>query len=147
MPEFAAGDLGEMATVRVPGAEAATADGRVPLSPVGITAEAVIDTDAGVEPLGPAAERTQAEGPDAPMAAGVDPLSRYLRDNNVVFTGSVLGTVAVGVFRSADAAMPLVVSLGQTLPETDIVLTDLTGLKAEFTLADSTQVLSLDLRR
>lgn len=140
MPEIAPSDLGGVAAVREPGADADPM-----LSPVGITATAQPE-DAPVEPLGPAA-RAATEGPDAPMAAGVDSLSRYLRDNNVVFTGSVLGPVSVGVFRSAETQMPLVVTLGQTLPETDIVLTDLTGLKAEFTLADSTQVLSLDLRR
>lgn len=146
MPEIAPGEFGEVATVRVPGVDEATADGRLPLSTVDITAAATTGDDAADQPLGPA-ERAAANGPQAPMVAGVDPLSRYLRDNNVVFTGSVLGTVSVGVFRSAESPMPLVVSLGQTLPETDIVLTDLTGLKAEFKLADSTQVLSLDLRR
>jgi hypothetical protein len=143
VPEFQPGDLGAMASVREP-----ANDARTGLTPVGVTDETPV-ADAPLGLLGPAArvEETQAAAPDAPMAAGVDSLSRYLRDNNVVFTGSVLGPVSVGVFRTSEAQTPLVVSLGQTLPETEIVLTDLTGMKAEFKLADSTQVLSLDLRR
>ena len=139
MPEIAPTDLGGVAAVREP-----AADTQTDLDPVGVPDDAPI-ADADVEPLGPMVRAPQA--PDRPMESGVDALSRYLRDNNVVFTGSVLGPVSVGVFRTADAPMPLVVTLGQTLPNTEIVLTDLTGLKAEFTLADSTQVLSLDLRR
>ncbi|MEJ2358691.1 MAG: hypothetical protein P8Y13_11530, partial [Deinococcales bacterium] len=63
------------------------------------------------------------------------------------FTGPVLGPVSVGVFRSSQYQMPVVVSLGQDLPDTKITLTDLRGHEAVFTLNDSTQSLSLDLRR
>jgi hypothetical protein len=83
----------------------------------------------------------------APLPAGTNRLTRYLRDNNFVFTGSVMGPVSVGVFRSHLESTPIVVALGQTLPNTDIVLTDLRGMQAELTLEDSTQILSLDLRR
>ena len=146
VPEISAGDLGAVASVREPGALAASG-----FAPVGISTDAaagdapldVLGPMARVEPAAPVADQVSA----APLAAGVDPLSRYLRDNNVVFTGSVRGPVQVGVFRSAGSQTPLVVSLGQNLPDTDIVLTDLTGMKAEFTQADITQVLSLDLRR
>jgi len=82
-----------------------------------------------------------------PLAAGATALSRYLRDNNFSFTGSVLGPVSVGVFRSAINSTPIVISLGQTLPDTEIVLTDLKGQQAELTLDDTTQTLTLDLRR
>lgn len=140
MPEIAPGDLGSVAAFREPGADPDTG-----LAPVDVAEAPLRDDD--VQPLGTTARVVDPETPARPMESGVDVLSRYLRDNNVVFTGSVLGPVSVGVFRTAGTPMPLVVSLGQTLPETDIVLTDLTGLKAEFTLADSTQVLSLDLRR
>jgi hypothetical protein len=84
---------------------------------------------------------------EAPLAAGTNPLARYLRDNAYSFTGSVLGPVGVGVFRSSLDATPQVVAIGQTLPDTDIVLTDLRGQQAELTLDDTTQILVLDLRR
>lgn len=87
-----------------------------------------------------------APGP-APLAAGSTRLARYLRDADYVFTGSVLGPVSVGVFRSQVDPAPIVVALGQTLPNTDIVLTDLRGMQAELTLGDTTQILTLDLRR
>ena len=80
---------------------------------------------------------------DEPLAAGSSPLSLYLRDQEVTFTGAVLGPVSVGIFRSADAPAPFLVPLGQTLPDTDIVLTDLTGQQAELSRGDDAQLLIL----
>ncbi len=88
-----------------------------------------------------------ADAPPPPLAAGATQLARFLRDQNYAFTGSVLGPVGVGVFRSDLDPAPVVVALGQTLPETEIVLTDLRGQQAELRLGDSTQILTLDLRR
>jgi hypothetical protein len=84
---------------------------------------------------------------DAPLAAGTNRLARYLRDNGYSFTGSVLGPVSVGVFRSNGDPVPQVVALGQTLPNTEIVLTDLRGQQAELMLDDLRQTLILDIRR
>ena len=83
----------------------------------------------------------------SPLAAGSSPLSLYLRDQEITFTGSVLGPISVGIFRSANAPAPFLVPLGQTLPNTDIVLTDLTGQQAELSQDDNSQLLMLDLRR
>lgn len=82
----------------------------------------------------------------APLAAGSSSLSLYLRDQEVTFTGSVLGPVSVGIFRSANAAAPFLVPLGQSIPDTDIVLTDLTGQQAELTQGDTSQLLILNRR-
>lgn len=109
------------------------------LGPAEIVVEAASDGAAGTTPIIPAG--------DVPLAAGTNRLTRYLRDNGVTFTGSVLGPVSVGVFTSTLYTSPVVVSLGQTLPDTEIVLTDLRGQQAEFTLDDTAQVLTLDLRR
>ena len=84
---------------------------------------------------------------EAPLAAGTNRLTRYLRDKGYTFTGSVLGPVSVGVFRANDDPTPHVVALGQTLPNTEIVLTDLRGQQAELTLDDLSQILILDIRR
>ncbi|UCH25107.1 MAG: hypothetical protein JSV66_14375 [Trueperaceae bacterium] len=84
---------------------------------------------------------------DTPLVAGSTPLSRYLRDEGYSFTGSVLGPISIGVFRSSIARSPVVIQLGQTLPDTDIVLTDLRGQYAEFTLDGESEQLILDLRR
>ena len=92
-------------------------------------------------------ESAAAAQPSLPLAVGADPLSRYLRDNDVRFTGTVLGPLSVGVFRSNLYGSPVVLTLGQPLPETDIILSDLRGYEARFSLGDSTQTLSLDLRR
>ncbi len=137
-------DLSTVAAVRVPGDEAAV---DLPLT----NGANDIASDTALDPLGTghqeaaeaAAQPTQA----LPLAVGADPLSRYLRDYNVRFTGSVLGPLSVGVFRSTQFTQPVVLTLGQSLPETDILLADLRGYEAKFSLNDRTQVLSLDLRR
>jgi hypothetical protein len=83
----------------------------------------------------------------APLFAGASPLSSYLRNNDVRFTGYAVGPVSVGIFRSATSANPVVVTLGQSLPETEFVLTNLQGKEAEFTYGQEKQLLTLDLRR
>jgi hypothetical protein len=90
---------------------------------------------------------TALAGYSDPLAAGITPLSRYLRDNNVVFTGSVLGPVSVGVFHTSLTSAAIVISLGQSLPDTSIVLTDLRGQQAELTLGEASQILTMELRR
>src|SRR5690554_4390022 len=77
-------------------------------------------------PLQPVATRVMPSDAD-PLVAGVTPLSRYLRDNDVTFTGMVLGPVSHGVFRSINQPRSMVVAIGQELPDTQIVLTDLRG--------------------
>lgn len=81
-----------------------------------------------------------------PISAGITALSRYLRDNNYRFTGAVIGPVSVGVFRSNASPAPIVVPLGKTLPNTDIVLTNLQGKQAEFTQGTVRYSLVLDRR-
>jgi hypothetical protein len=105
-------------------------------------------TDAGAAPQTDAgANGPTVDAPTPPLAAGATQLARFLRDQNYAFTGSVLGPVGIGVFRSDLDPAPVVVALGQTLPDTEIVLTDLRGQQAELRLGDSTQILTLDLRR
>ncbi len=79
-----------------------------------------------------------------PIAAGTSGLTRFLRDGNYRFTGYVISAVGVGVFRSNETAAPVVVTLGQTIPGTDVVLTSLKGEQAELTLDDEKQVLILN---
>jgi hypothetical protein len=135
-------DLAEVTAIRVPGAPELRLEETASGSPQ-LTEEAVTP-----EPIS-AARSAQLASRDAssPLFAGANELSRYLRDNNVSFTGAVIGPVGVGVFRSSKSATPIVVSLGQALPDTDIVLTDITGQQAEFTHQNNKQTLILDLRR
>jgi len=136
-------------TVRVPEEPAAEAPAESVRTTPGIVADVpeLRGTEPVAEPPEPVEEATEPRTPAAPLAAGTDQLARYLRDNGYRFTGSVLGPVSVGVFRSNAEAVPQVVALGQTLPNTDIVLTDLRGEQAELTLGDLSQILILDLRR
>ncbi len=82
---------------------------------------------------------------DGPIEVGGSDLSRYLRDNNYQYTGSVRGVVSVGMFRTSVQA--ITITLGQTIPKTDIVLTDLQNNQAEFTQGQDKVILNLDLRR
>lgn len=82
-----------------------------------------------------------------PIAAGACSLSVYLRNQNVRFTGYVIGPVGVGVFRANGTSTPFALPIGQNLPETDIVLTSLEGKQAEFSQGNETQFLTLDFRR
>ena len=100
-----------------------------------------------VPPTADAPTPSPTPSPTPPLAAGATELARFLRDQNYAFTGSVVGPVGVGVFRSDLDPAPVVVVLGQTLPDTEIVLTDLRGQQAELRLGDSKQILTLDLRR
>lgn len=135
-------DLGAVAAVVVPSEESAA---ELPFAGRGAPAP---EATASPDVIGPGhATQRAAASSTLPLAVGADPLSRYLRDNNVRFTGQVLGPLSVGVFRANGHQQPFVVTLGQTLPDTDIVLSDLRGYEASFSLGNQTQVLSLDTRR
>lgn len=142
-------DLGSVAAVQVPENGTSSAGGLAAVSQSGTLAGGPSVPNV----LGPGQATQASSNPsnpgngNAPLQAGNDSLSRYLRDNNVRFTGTVLGPVSVGVFRSDQYKTPVVVPLGQDLPDTKITLTDLRGHEAVFTLNDATQSLSLDLRR
>jgi hypothetical protein len=114
---------------------AAPESAEVELEPVGSLASV-----AETEPSTPASN-------GAPLFAGASPLSSYLRNNDVRFTGYAIGPVSVGIFRSLKSANPVVVTLGQTLPDTEFVLTNLQGKEAEFSYGQEKQTLTLDLRR
>jgi len=141
-------DLGAVAAVRVPSQSDSASLGTISqLGPLtsGPSVPGVLGPNQPT--AAQSSQQANAGNGNAPLQAGTDALSRYLRDNNVRFTGTVLGPVSVGVFRSSQYKMPVVVPLGQDLPDTKITLTDLRGHEAVFTLNDSTQSLSLDLRR
>jgi hypothetical protein len=116
----------------LPAPEASSEVAEVELEPVGSLASAAAET--------PTANT-------APLFVGASPLSSYLRNNDVRFTGYAVGPVSVGIFRSKLSSNPVVVTLGQTLPETEFVLTNLQGKEAEFTYGQEKQPLTLDLRR
>ncbi|MBW7917611.1 MAG: hypothetical protein H3C53_13140 [Trueperaceae bacterium] len=137
-------NLAEVAAVRVPDQSAPA-----PLPAVTPHDEATVMAGPGVlGPGRPTAESVTASTTNTlPLVVGADALSRYLRDNDVRFTGTALGPLSVGVFRAKQYDQPVVLTLGQALPDTEIVLADLRGYEAKFSLGNNTQVLSLDIRR
>lgn len=78
-------------------------------------------------------------------ATNITNLRKYFSDIDITFTGTARGSVTVGVFRSNLTVGPVVLAVGQTLPETNITLTRLTTSEAEFTLGEQTRVLTLNL--
>ena len=132
-------DLTAIAAIRVPEVSNAGALAVAPVASQVTTADASAASEAMLEPL--ALAKQNALGGGAPLFAGTNELSRFLRDHGVSFTGTVPGPVGVGVFRYADLSAPVVVALGDTLPDTDIVLSNLSGAKAEFTQGTLSQTL------
>ncbi len=95
-----------------------------------------------------AEDESAANRPDtSSTVVGSSALSRYLRDNNVRFTGSATGPVSVGVFRSTLSDRPIVIPLGDTLPDTNFVLASLKGQEAAFKDEEEIKSLALDLWR
>lgn len=131
-------NLAEVVAIRVP---EATAELPPRLAPEAQAAPATTP----LRPLAPTPVATLQVVP--PLSAGANPLARYLRDQNVTFTGSVLGPIGVGVFRSNLTLAPVVVALGQPLPDTDIVLKGLRGQEAVFSQGNHSETLVLNLRR
>jgi pyruvate dehydrogenase E2 component (dihydrolipoamide acetyltransferase) len=139
-------DVTTVASIRLPGPADAPPAELATMRPTTAVATAIPEV-LGPAVAAPATAAAATSAPRAPLAAGTNVLSRFLRDNGYTFTGSALGPVSVGVFRSHGGPTPVVVAIGQTLPNTDIVLTDLRGQQAELTLGDTSQILVLDLRR
>lgn len=150
-PTQPAVDFAQVAAIAEPEPEAA----RLDVGDIPDTTSAATATDPELQPLAPnavgsttqTAAQPQVGNGEVPLAAGVNRLARYLRDNDYSFTGSVVGPVGVGLFRSLEHDAPMIVTLGQKLPDTDIVLTDLRGQQAELMLDDIKQILTLDIRR
>jgi len=130
-------NLAEVVAIRVPEPTAQP--------PPGLTPE--VQAAPATTPLRPLAPTPAALQITPPLSAGANPLARYLRDQNVTFTGSVLGPIGVGVFRSNLTLAPVVVALGQPLPNTDIVLKGLRGQEAVFSQGNHSETLVLNLRR
>ncbi|MBS3966975.1 MAG: hypothetical protein KGZ60_06975 [Truepera sp.] len=131
-------NLAEVVAIRVP-------EATIELPP-GLTPEAqAAPATTPLRPLAPTPAVALQATP--PLSAGANPLARYLRDQNVTFTGSVLGPIGVGVFRSNLTLAPVVVALGQPLPDTDIVLKGLRGQEAVFSQGNHSETLVLNLRR
>jgi hypothetical protein len=134
------------AAIREPGQVATSVAPAIFTAPTASTDSAEVE----LEPVGSmasAATSAESVASGAPLFVGASPLSSYLRNNDVRFTGYAIGAVSVGIFRSKLSANPVVVPLGQSLPETEFVLTSLQGKEAEFSYGQEKQPLTLDLRR
>ncbi|MDZ7705012.1 MAG: hypothetical protein U5L04_11070 [Trueperaceae bacterium] len=107
-------------------------------------------TSPDATPLNFAARRRAEEAARAPTtptpAAAPETLDSYLRDNNLQFTGTVLGPTNVGVFR-AGSGRTFVVPLGQTIPNTNIRLISLQGQRAVLVRGDEQATLDLNSGR
>ncbi len=149
----------EVASITRPSLESAPAVAAPTLSRTSLQNAAPVDIDSVTTSAAPtlltaplasltAEEESLANRPDtSSTVVGTSALSRYLRDNNVRFTGSATGPVSVGVFRSALSDKPIVIPLGDTLPDTNFVLASLKGQEAAFKDEEEIKSLALDLWR
>ncbi|WP_026299006.1 hypothetical protein [Deinococcus aquatilis] len=85
----------------------------------------------------------------APIGTGTPaettrPLDQSIAARELAFNAVVLGPVNTAIFRSKDGF--LVVSVGQTLPDSDIVIKEVTATSATLALGNDTQTLELDKR-
>jgi len=83
-------------------------------------------------------------GAGANTGAPVDPIDAYVQQQDLHYTAVVLGPVNTGIFATKDGY--LVLSLGQTLPDSDIVVKDITATAVTLALGDSTKTIELDKR-
>jgi len=107
-----------------------TASGAVPTAP---TALPTPGTPQPITQLG-------AEGGDA--AAPASPLDALVQTRELAFDAVVLGPVNTAIFRSKDGFV--VVSQGQTLPDSDAVVREITADRVTLELGPDTQTLDLD---
>lgn len=71
-------------------------------------------------------------------------LDRVLTERRINLDGAVLGPVNTAVFRTSSGFV--VVSVGQTLPETDVVLREVTATSATLALGNTIKTLQLEQR-
>lgn len=80
-------------------------------------------------------------GPDS---GPVNPLDAFLADQGLSYNAVVLGPVNTGIFQTKSGYV--VVSIGQKLPNSDIVVKDITASAVTLALGDSQKTLELDKR-
>ncbi len=102
-------------------------------------AEPVVDTTT-VQAV--AADSTQAAATPADVA-GASVVAEYVRDNNMSFTGAILGPVSVAIFKSRMGSFH--VPIGENIPDTDIRLTNVKRHEVELRQGSESHIIYLDL--
>ncbi len=98
----------------------------------------------GTTPATPGAP-AQAAAPETPTPlAAPDPLSAYIAGRDLSYNAVVLGPVNTGIFQTKSGYV--VVSIGQKLPDSNIVVRDITASAVTLALGNSQKTLELDKR-
>lgn len=79
-----------------------------------------------------------------PTPAAPNPLETYVAAQGLTYNAVVLGPVNTGIFQTKSGYV--VVSLGEKLPDSDIVLKDVSATTVTLTLGDQQKTLELDKR-
>ncbi|GAA5512621.1 hypothetical protein Dcar01_01338 [Deinococcus carri] len=82
--------------------------------------------------------------PATGTAAATNPLDRLVQSRDLAFNAAVLGPVNTAIFHGQDGF--LVVSVGQTLPDSDVVVREVTATSVTLALGNDTKTLELDKR-
>jgi len=75
--------------------------------------------------------------------AGATVVAKYVRDTNLSFTGAILGPVSVAIFQSRVGSFH--VPIGETIPDTDIRLTNVKRHEVELRQGSESHIIYLDL--
>lgn len=104
-----------------------------------IAQPATVDTSTMQATAAPATSE-QAEASDV---AGVSLVANYVRDNNISFTGAILGPVSVAIFESRMGSFH--VPIGEMIPDTEIRLTNVKRHEVELRQGSESHIIYLDL--
>lgn len=98
----------------------------------------------GAPPAPPESAGQAAAEVTAPAPVAPDPLGDYIAQRDLSYNAVVLGPVNTGIFQTKGGYV--VVSIGQKLPDSDIVVKDITASAVTLALGDSQKILELDKR-
>ncbi len=96
-----------------------------------------------VEPVQMAVVAETTEQVGLAEAVGASVVSAYVRDNNLSFTGAILGPVSVAIFESRLGSFH--VPIGEMIPDTEIRLTNVKRHEVELRQGSESQIIYLDL--
>ncbi|WP_188963668.1 hypothetical protein [Deinococcus aquiradiocola] len=99
---------------------------------------------AAVVPAGQPSVITQYGSANAPVTAPVSALDTLVQSRSLVFNAVVLGPVNTAIFKTDKGFV--VVTTGQTLPDSNVTLKEVTATSATLSLGNDSKILELDKR-
>ncbi|PYE56387.1 hypothetical protein DES52_101191 [Deinococcus yavapaiensis KR-236] len=115
-----------------------------PVTPTSPSTSNPSETPTPVNPTGASTDPTTATDPTAAVPPTLTPLESYVASRGVTYEAVVLGPVNTGIFATNDGYV--VLALGQTLPDSSIVVKDITATSVTLALGSDETILELQKR-